>query len=37
MVKFYMMMIQRGTITVEDVPVKWRAEVRAALEQSTIQ
>lgn len=31
MVKFYIMMIQRGTITIEDVPIKWREDVRKAL------
>lgn len=31
MVKFYVMMIQRGAITVEDVPERWREEVRKAL------
>lgn len=33
MVKFYLMMIQRGTITIDDVPIKWREEVRAAMNQ----
>lgn len=31
MVKFYIMMIQRGAITVDDVPIKWREDVRKAL------
>ena len=30
MVQFYKMMIQRGTITIDDVPIKWRDEVRKA-------
>ena len=32
MVKFYLMMIQRGAITIDDVPIKWREAVKAALE-----
>ena len=31
MVEFYVMMIKRGSITVEDVPIKWREDVRKAL------
>lgn len=32
MVEFYVMMIKRGSITIEHVPVKWREEVRKALD-----
>lgn len=28
MVQFYIMMILRGTITVDDVPARWHDEVR---------
>lgn len=31
MVKFYIMMIQRGAITIDDVPIKWREEVATYL------
>lgn len=33
MVDFYVMKIQDGTITIENVPQRWREEVRAALEE----
>ena len=32
MVKFYLTMIARGKITLDDVPQRWREEVREALE-----
>lgn len=32
MVAFYVMKIKDGTITIENVPQRWRAEVEAALE-----
>ena len=32
MVKFYVMQIKLGKITLEDVPVKWRDEVAKAME-----
>lgn len=31
MVKFYVGMIRRGTITLENVPARWREAVAAAL------
>jgi hypothetical protein len=33
MVKFYLTMIARGKITIDDVPEKWREEVQKALEE----
>lgn len=33
MVKFYVMKINDGTITVEDVPDLWRAKVEEALKE----
>ncbi len=32
MVAFYIMKIQDGTITIDDVPALWREKVRAELE-----
>lgn len=32
MVEFYIMKIQDGTITIDDVPALWREKVRAELE-----
>lgn len=32
MVAFYIMKIQDGTITIDDVPALWREKVRAKLE-----
>lgn len=32
MVVFYIMKIQDGTITIDDVPALWREKVRAELE-----
>ena len=32
MVKIYVYMIKSGKMTIEDVPDKWREEVRKALE-----
>lgn len=32
MVKLYIRKIADGTMTIEDVPARWREEVRAALE-----
>lgn len=32
MVKFYLIQIKLGKITLEDVPVKWREKVAEALE-----
>lgn len=32
MVNFYVMMITKGVITIDDVPTKWRADVEKALE-----
>lgn len=31
MVKFYVMKINDGTITIDDVPERWRAKVEEAL------
>ena len=31
MVKLYLRKIQQGKMTIEDVPERWREEVRAAL------
>ena len=31
MVQFYIMMIKRGMITVDDVPIKWREEVKVKI------
>lgn len=31
MVKFYVLQIKLGKITLEDVPVKWREQVETAL------
>lgn len=31
MVKFYVLQIKLGKITIDDVPAKWREEVRNAL------
>ena len=31
MVKFYVLQIRLGKITIDDVPTKWREEVRKAL------
>lgn len=31
MVKFYVLQIKLGKITLEDVPVKWREQVKKAL------
>lgn len=33
MVDFYVMKIKDGTITIEDIPKKWKAKVEAALEE----
>lgn len=32
MVKFYVMKINDGTITIDDVPEKWREKVRTEIE-----
>lgn len=32
MVAFYVMKIKDGTITIKDVPVKWRDKVKAEIE-----
>lgn len=32
MVKLYVRKITEGTMTIDDVPVRWREEVREALE-----
>ena len=32
MIKFYVNMIKKGKITIDDVPEKWREEVRKALD-----
>jgi hypothetical protein len=34
MVKFYLSMIQRGKIALDDVPPKWRAEVAEKLKET---
>ena len=31
MIKFYVMQIRLGKITLEDVPIKWREAVREAM------
>lgn len=33
MVKFYVMQIRMGNITIDDVPTKWRAKVQKALDE----
>ncbi|WP_279306361.1 CD1375 family protein [Mediterraneibacter glycyrrhizinilyticus] len=33
MVKFYVMKIKDGTITIEDVPERWRANVEEAIKE----
>lgn len=33
MVKFYVMKIKDGTITIDDVPERWRAKVEATLKE----
>lgn len=33
MVKFYVLRIKMGKMTIEEVPTKWREKVRAALEE----
>lgn len=32
MVKFYLRQIEKGAITIEEVPAKWREEVQAELD-----
>ena len=34
MVKFYVSRIQKGLMTIDQVPEKWRAEVQKALEEN---
>lgn len=36
MVKIYLRQIKRGTITIDDVPEKWREQVQAALAESEV-
>lgn len=33
MVKFYVLRIRMGKMTIEEVPAKWREKVQAALEE----